>query len=100
MTQAGQDPDALDSDDNAAAEPDALEPERREWLLDEPAHQQRIDKVLAALANEFSRTHLQHVIAQGHVLLDGVAITVSSRRVRAGQRLQVTLWPTAQALAF
>jgi 23S rRNA pseudouridine1911/1915/1917 synthase len=100
MTQAGPGPDALDGDDSAAAEPDALEPERREWLLDEQAHQQRIDKVLATLANEFSRSHLQDVIAQGHVQLDGVAVTVASRRVRVGQRLQVTLWPTAQALAF
>jgi len=100
MTHAGQESDALDGDDNAPAEPDALEPERREWLLDEQAHQQRIDKVLAALASEFSRSHLQEVIAQGHVLLDRVAVTTASRRVRAGQRLQVTLWPTAPALAF
>jgi 23S rRNA pseudouridine1911/1915/1917 synthase len=100
MTQPGPDPEALDGDDAAAAEPDALEPERRNWLLDEHAHQQRIDKVLATLAGEFSRSHLQEVIGQGHVLLDGVAVTTPSRRVRAGQRLQVTLWPTAQALAF
>ena len=103
MTQAGHDsdgPEPPDSDDNAAAEPEALEPEQREWLLDERAHQQRIDKVLATLANEFSRSHFQDVIAQGHVLLDGAAVTTASRRVRAGQRLQVTLWPTAQALAF
>jgi 23S rRNA pseudouridine1911/1915/1917 synthase len=100
MTQAGPEPDALDSDDVAGAEPDALEPERREWLLDEHAHQQRVDKVLATKAREFSRTHLQDVIAQGHVRLDGAAVTAASRRVRAGQRLQVTLWPTAQALAF
>jgi 23S rRNA pseudouridine1911/1915/1917 synthase len=103
MTQAGPDPDesaAFDGDDNAPAEPDALEPERREWVLDAAHHQQRIDKTLALLASEFSRSHLQHVIAQGHVTLDGAAITVTSRRVRAGQRLQVTLWPTAQALAF
>jgi 23S rRNA pseudouridine1911/1915/1917 synthase len=100
MTQAGPDPDALDGDDNAPAEPDALEPERREWMLESQAHQQRIDKVLATLASEFSRSHLQTVIAQGHVRLDGVVVTTPSRRVRAGQRLQVTLWPTAQALAF
>jgi 23S rRNA pseudouridine1911/1915/1917 synthase len=64
------------------------------------AHQQRIDKVLATLASEFSRSHLQDVIAQGHVRLDGVTVTTASRRVRAGQQLHVTLWPTAQALAF
>jgi 23S rRNA pseudouridine1911/1915/1917 synthase len=103
MTQAGPNadaPDAPDSDDAAAAEPDALEPERREWLLDDAAHGQRIDKTLATLAAEFSRSHLQDVIAQGHVRLDGAVVTSASRRVRAGQRLQVTLWPTAQALAF
>jgi 23S rRNA pseudouridine1911/1915/1917 synthase len=103
MTQAGPDAsavDVLDGDDNAPAEPDALEPERREWLLQPEHHQQRADKTLAALAPEFSRSHLQQVIAQGHVMLDGVALTSASRRVRAGQRLQVTLWPTAQALAF
>ena len=102
MTQAGPDfatPDALD-DGSAPAEPDALEPERREWLLDSACHQQRIDKTLATLASEFSRSHLQDVIAQGHVALDGVVVASASRRVRAGQRLQVTLWPTAQALAF
>jgi 23S rRNA pseudouridine1911/1915/1917 synthase len=103
MTQAGPDPtmlDALDGDDNAPAEPDALEAERREWQLDATHHQQRIDKTLATLAGEFSRSHLQDVIGQGHVTLDGVAVTSASRRVRAGQRLHVTLWPTAQALAF
>jgi 23S rRNA pseudouridine1911/1915/1917 synthase len=92
--------EAIDSDEGAAAEPDALEPERREWLLDAAAHGQRVDKVLATLAAEFSRSHLQGVIAQGHVALDGTAVATPSRRVRAGQRLQVTLFPTAQALAF
>jgi len=96
MTQ----PDPIDRDDEAAAEPQALEPEQREWLLDASAHGERVDKLLAGLASEFSRSHLQGVIAQGHVALDGAIVKAASRRVRAGQRLQVTLWPTAQALAF
>jgi 23S rRNA pseudouridine1911/1915/1917 synthase len=102
MTQTSSSPDAEtpDSDDSVLTEPDALEPERRQWRLDAQHHQQRIDKVLATVAAEFSRSHLQSVIAQGHVLLDGVAVAVPSRRVRAGQLLQVTLWPTVQALAF
>jgi 23S rRNA pseudouridine1911/1915/1917 synthase len=87
-------------DDDNAPEPDALEPERREWLLDASAHGQRVDKLLASLVPAFSRSHLQGVIVQGHVTLDGAAVSVASRRVKAGQRLQVTLWPTAQALAF
>jgi len=91
---------AVDRDDDALAEPDALEPERRRWQIDGHAHGQRIDKLLATLAPEFSRSHLQGVIAQGHVTLDDATVSVASRRVRAGQQLQVTLWPTAQALAF
>jgi len=90
----------IDRDDENVAEPDALEPERREWSVDASAHGQRIDKLLATLLMAFSRSHLQGVIAQGHVMLDGVTVTSASRRVKAGQRLQVTLWPTAQALAF
>jgi 23S rRNA pseudouridine1911/1915/1917 synthase len=96
MTQ----PDPIDRDDEAAAEPNALEPEQREWRVDASAHGERVDKLLASLASEFSRSHLQGVIAQGHVTLDGAVVQAPSRRVRAGQRLQVTLWPTAQALAF
>jgi 23S rRNA pseudouridine1911/1915/1917 synthase len=96
MTQ----PDPIDRDDDAVAEPQALEPERREWLLDASAHGERVDKLLATLASEFSRSHLQGVIAQGHVTLDGAVVKAASRRARAGQRLQVALWPTAQALAF
>ena len=38
MTQAGLEPDAPESDDNAAGGPDALEPERREWQLGERQH--------------------------------------------------------------
>jgi 23S rRNA pseudouridine1911/1915/1917 synthase len=100
MTHEAAQQAAVERDDDTAAEPDALEPERREWLLDASAHGQRVDKLLASLLMAFSRSHLQGVIAQGHVALDGAAVTAASRRVKAGQRLQVTLWPTAQALAF
>jgi 23S rRNA pseudouridine1911/1915/1917 synthase len=100
MIPTGPGPETTDPIDDAAAEPDALEDEQREWRLDASAHGQRVDRLLAALAGEFSRSHLQGLIAQGHVRLDGATVTVASRRVRAGQQLQVTLWPTAQALAF
>jgi len=100
MTQQADGPEPPDRDDDGAPEPGALEPERREWQVDAAGHGQRLDKVLASLAGEFSRSHLQGVIAQGDVTLDGVVVTTASRRVKAGQRLRVTLRPTAQALAF
>jgi 23S rRNA pseudouridine1911/1915/1917 synthase len=87
-------------DVDAEAEPSALEAEQREAIVDAAAHAQRLDKVLVALAPEFSRSHLQDLIVQGHVMLDDVAVRVASRKVRVGQRLRVALWPTAQTLAF
>lgn len=85
---------------DAEAEPTALEPEQREAIVDAAAHGQRLDKALVALAPEFSRSHLQELIVQGHATLDGAVATMASRKVRVGQRLRVTLWPTAQTLAF
>src|SRR5512145_548061 len=59
MMQAGPESvasDGFDGDDSAPAEPDALEPEQRAWLLGPEHHQQRIDRTLAGLASEFSRS--------------------------------------------
>jgi len=87
-------------DEEPDAEPAAQEFEARELVVDPAAHGQRLDKVLVSLAPEFSRSHLQQLAAQGHVALDGATATVVSRKLRIGQRLRVTLVPTAQALAF
>ena len=87
-------------DDEPDAEPAAQEFEARELVVDAATHGQRLDKVLVLLAPEFSRSHLQQLVVQGHVSLDGVVAPVVSRRLRIGQRLRVTLVPTAQALAF
>lgn len=74
--------------------------EHRMQMLDATAHAQRLDRVLAALAPEFSRSHLQSLIEAGQVRLDGVVASVSSRKVKAGQRLEVHLVPPAESLAF
>jgi 23S rRNA pseudouridine1911/1915/1917 synthase len=75
-------------------------PETRSWRLDADAHGQRLDKVLAGLVPEFSRSHLQSLLAAGEVQLDGVQSTVASRKVKAGQLLAITLVPPAEARAF
>ncbi|MCO5976520.1 RluA family pseudouridine synthase [Ideonella oryzae] len=74
--------------------------ELRAQVLGASAHAQRLDRVLAALAPEFSRSHLQGLVEAGQVRLDGVVATLSSRKVRAGQRLEVHLVPPAESLAF
>jgi 23S rRNA pseudouridine1911/1915/1917 synthase len=76
------------------------EHETRCWPVDAAAHGQRLDKVLAALSPEFSRNHLQGLVAGGHVSLDGRVELSASRKLRAGQALAVTLVPPAESLAF
>jgi 23S rRNA pseudouridine1911/1915/1917 synthase len=75
-------------------------PETRSWQLQAEAHGQRLDKVLAGLVPEFSRSHLQNLLTAGEVRLDGEQASVASRKVKAGQRLAITLVLPAQARAF
>ena len=76
------------------------EVERRTSVADAAMHGLRLDKALVGIAPEFSRSHLQGLIESGHVQLDGVAVTLASRRLRAGQRIEVELVPTAESRAF
>lgn len=63
-------------------------------------HGQRLDRMLVALASEFSRNHLQHLVEAGHVRVDGQPVIVSSRRVKAGQQVQLELVPTEESRAY
>jgi len=95
-----------DSPGLAQDEPEAAdalwldEPERREAAVPQALHGQRLDKAVVAMAGEFSRTHLQGLIEQGHVRVDGVAAASASRKVLAGQLVSVELVPTAESRAF
>ena len=63
-------------------------------------HGERLDKLLAAQAKEFSRSHLQGLIERGCVEVDGVVAASASRRLRAGQAISVALQPTDESRAF
>ena len=90
-------PAAEEEEDGA----DYREPfELREAPVDAASHGQRLDKVLVALAPEFSRNHLQSLVERGHVRIDGHTAQVVARKLRAGQRLQLELVPTEESLAF
>ncbi|MBE2241525.1 MAG: RluA family pseudouridine synthase [Burkholderiaceae bacterium] len=97
---AAPEPVADDGEDGTDAAPWDDAPEQRETVLDASQHGVRLDLAIVALAPEFSRNHLQALIAQGHVRLDGQVAERASRKVRAGQKLGVELVPTAQSLAF
>ena len=96
-------PEPVDLAQDEFDSPDApwnAEPEVRETMVVSALHAQRLDKAVVALASEFSRNHLQGLIEQGHVRLNGVVATSPSRKVAAGQLLRVELVPTAQSRAF
>jgi 23S rRNA pseudouridine1911/1915/1917 synthase len=63
-------------------------------------HGQRLDKAVVALVPEFSRNHLQGLIEGGHVQVDGRLIDTASRKVSAGQAIEIELVPTAESRAF
>ncbi len=74
--------------------------EQRRFEVDSAGHGQRIDKLLVAHAGEFSRSHLQTLIERGLVRVDGVVARTASRRLRAGQMVNVELQPTDECRAF
>jgi 23S rRNA pseudouridine1911/1915/1917 synthase len=74
--------------------------EVRTFTVHAGMHQWRIDKVLATLVPEFSRSFLQQLVNDGAVQLDGRPVLKSSTRLVAGAQLAVELRPTPQAMAF
>jgi 23S rRNA pseudouridine1911/1915/1917 synthase len=74
--------------------------ECREREVGPDGHGQRLDKVLVAMAPEFSRSHLQGLIDAGHVRVGAQVQRTASRKLQAGQRVAVDLVPTAESTAF
>ena len=83
---------------SSRADPDALE--TRRLLVPANFHAQRLDKLLVHMAPEFSRNHLQGLITGGHVLIEGHAADSAARKLRAGQAVEMVLWPTEESRAF
>ncbi len=76
------------------------EGERREAVAGSEWHGQRLDKLLVAIAPEFSRSHLQSLLERGLVSVDGATARAASQKVRAGQRIVVELVGTEESRAF
>ncbi len=92
-------------DQGPDAEADVLaellsEGERRESVVSAEHHGLRLDKWLVTVAPEFSRSHLQSLIEAGKVRAGALALDSASRKVKAGQSIEVWLTPTAQSHAF
>ena len=76
------------------------EEELREARVPAENHGDRLDRTLAAVVPEFSRSYLQQLVDAGAVRHNSVVVTKSSGKVKAGDRLLITLRPTPQSQAF
>ena len=69
-------------------------------MIGAAAHGERLDRALAQLVPEFSRSYLQQLIEGGAVRLRGARATRAAQRVKAGDAGEIELRPTPQSLAF
>ena len=74
--------------------------EHRQLTIDAARHGARLDKALAELVPELSRSYLQQLLAQGFVLVNGAAHLKPAHKVKAGDALHVEIRPTQQSQAF
>ena len=95
--QGGMAPDLLAEE---AADDQEEGPETRPFRIDAALHGQRLDRALALLVPEFSRSYLQQLIDDGAVCLQGRVARKPSAPVRAGEQGTVELRPTPQSQAF
>ena len=86
-----------DGNDDAGSDVDF---ELRQVNVPLESHGSRLDRALAQIVPEFSRSYLQQLIAAGAVQLNGLSLTKSSARVKAGDELRIELKPTPQSQAF
>ena len=103
---------ASGSVDEPAGTADDLLSEESEGLADESGselrstqigagqHAARLDKALADLVPEFSRSYLQQLLGQGLVSLNGKPVTKSATRVKVGDQVVLEMRPTLQSQAF
>jgi 23S rRNA pseudouridine1911/1915/1917 synthase len=71
------------------------DPRTRELGFNSPAPGVRLDKYLTQVLPQFSRAHLQRLIEQGYVLLNGQR-TKPSQRLASTDRITVELPPSAE----
>ena len=72
----------------------------REFTTGHDHHGQRLDRVMAQLLPDSSRSFLQQLIDSGDVHVDGVAATKAANKIKAGSSLTVQLRPLPQDTAF
>jgi 23S rRNA pseudouridine1911/1915/1917 synthase len=93
------DDEALLGEDSGALTEDSAS-ELRQMRVGAENHSQRIDRALAELVPEFSRSYLQQLLAAGLVSMNGRPLLKAATRVKAGDELALEMRPTLQSQAF
>ena len=78
----------------------SAEMELRQVEVPADSHGSRLDRALAGIVPEFSRSYLQQLIEAGVVRLNGLTVSKASTKVKAGDALTIELRPTPQSQAF
>lgn len=78
----------------------SAEIEWRNWVVSEALHGSRLDRALAELVPEFSRSYLQQLIETGAVVQGQRPLTKPAMKVKAGDHGLIELRPTPQSQAF
>lgn len=92
--------DAFDEAVESGEGVEVVDIETRSGEVAHADHGLRLDKWLVGLVPEFSRSHLQQLVEAGLVRSAGQVLRSVSRKVGAGQRIEVDLQPTAESSAF
>ena len=87
-------------DDDSDALGSGESPELRQVIVPGSLHGSRLDRALASLVPEFSRSYLQQLVEAGAASSAGTVLRKVAARVQAGQPLCVELRPTAQSQSF
>ena len=108
MTPAGESPDFIGGPagrpetlaDEEGADSAWAEAEWRQGPVAADQHGARLDRALAELVPEISRSYLQQLIEAGAVRLAGREVRKPATKVKAGEVLCIELRPTPQSQAF
>lgn len=66
---------------------------RLERFVYQGAREERLDKILAGLLDEFSRSRIQDLIQRGQVRVEGRKVTKKAERIAPGSSLEVVIPP-------
>ena len=90
----------LDGEDTEDRSEVGAEVESRLLVMGETHHGVRLDRALAELVTEFSRSYLQQMIELGGVSVNGGVVMKAAAKVKAADQVVIELRPTPQSQAF